>query len=150
MHWPTKIYQDLDKEFKSDLEKFGVTSEEVIKDMFLHARNRLSKGEDLLIHYLGTFKIKPDRLYYEAHELYEKMKKEEGKENPNTEKLKKMMQRLIMLVDLYNDKKDKKHGNRSFGYRKLLLTENGLESDGTKNARGLSYMVRERLGRTTE
>lgn len=150
MHWLEKIYSDLNKEFKNDLENFDMTAEEIIKDVFLRARNRLVKGEDLLIHFLGTFKIRPDRLYYEAHELWDKILEEKSKESPNTEKIKIKEEKLKVFVDLYNSKKDKKHGNRAFGYRKLLLTENGLESDGPKNAKGLSYMVRKRRGRTTK
>ena len=150
MHWLTKIYDTLDETYKDDLEKFGMSSEEIIKDMFLRARHRLMAGEDLLIHFLGTFKINPHRIYYEAHDLYEIIKKAKAKENPNTERIKMMEERLKFLVDVYNRKKEKKSKRNKMNYMNLSLTENGLESDGAKGAKGFRRMGRERKRRTDE
>lgn len=65
MLWTDKILKDLNEKYKDELSKYGVTTEDVVKELWVGVRKILSSDKlmDLKIEKFGTFYIKPMRIF---------------------------------------------------------------------------------------
>jgi len=123
MHWLEKIYKDLDTKHKDSLEKFDITTEELVKTLFFKVREHIQsdKMPDVLLNYFGSFKAKIDRIYHNAVTLKNKL----NTGSIDGEKRKIKIEELKIMIEAYNYKVENKHQwkTKRYNYKTVQLLE---------------------------
>ena len=123
--WVKKIYSDLDEMFKSELKKYNITTEEIVKLVFYKLREHLTSKEypDILLHHLGTFSVRIPKMWKEMHTLREFLN--DGVFKDEMYKIK--LEKLKTIISAYNKKLINKHQWRvkhyNYNYIELLEEE---------------------------
>lgn len=107
MHWVDTIYKKLDDKYKTELEEYNTSTEEIIKDLFYIVREYIQSDlmPDVLINHFGRFRPKLVRLWYVMHGLLDKINADKYKD----ERRKIKINELNRIIASYNHKVLNKH-----------------------------------------